>query len=161
MTKVLGFEHYVRYVDDFAIVHNDKQRILDAVPLFRKFLKDELHITLHPDKKYIQRVDRGIKFVGSQLKYSRKYVANRTCGRFYQTIMKFNRIARRDKCLENLLDFRASMNSYLGLFQHGENYATKRRLINKLNKKWYKYVYFAEHFDKVVIKNRYLINTTI
>ena len=161
MTRYLGFSHFVRYVDDFVIVHNDKQHILDAVPLFRKFLADELHITLHPDKKYIQRAERGIKFVGSQLKYSRAYVTNRTCGHFYQKIMKFNRIARRGKCLEYLEDFRASMNSYLGFFKHGNNYAMKRKLISKLNKKWYKYVYFASHFDKVVIKNRYKFNTTI
>lgn len=38
-------------------------------------------------------------------------------------------------CLENLLDFRASINSCLGFFKHGGNYAMKRKIIGKLNKK--------------------------
>lgn len=159
--KVLKFEHYVRYVDDFTIASDDKQRILDAIPLFRKFLKEELHITLHPDKIYIQHATKGIKFVGSQLKYERKYVGNRTVSHFYQTIMRYNAIARRDECEENLEKFRASINSYLGFLKDGNNYATKRRLMNKINKKWFKYIYIGEHFDKVIIKKKYLLKTTI
>lgn len=161
MVKVMGFTHYVRYVDDFCIVCEDKQRILDAVPLFRKFLRDELRITLHPNKVYIQDVTKGVKFVGSQLKYNRKYVANRTVAHFYQAIMKYNVIARKGKCEDYLEDFRASMNSYLGFFKDGNNYATKRRLMKKVNRRWYKYIYIAGHFDKVVIKKQYKIKTTI
>lgn len=161
IVKVLKFEHYVRYVDDFSIVTDDKQRLLDAVPLFRDFLKQELHITLHPDKIYIQHVTKGIKFVGQQLKYDRKYVANRTVAHFYQTIMKYNAIARRDKCEDHLEKFRSSINSYLGFFRDGNNYATKRRLMSKLNKKWFTYVYIEGHFDKVVIKRKYLLKTKI
>lgn len=161
MVKIMGFTHYVRYVDDFCIVCEDKQRILDAVPLFRKFLRDELRITLHPNKVYIQDVTKGVKFVGSQLKYNRKYVANRTVAHFYQAIMKYNVIARKGKCEDYLEDFRASMNSYLGFFKDGNNYATKRRLMKKVNRRWYKYIYIAGHFDKVVIKKQYKIKTTI
>lgn len=161
MVTIMGFEHYVRYVDDFCIVCKDKQRILDAIPLFREFLTKELNIKLHPDKIYIQNVSKGVKFVGSQLKHDRKYVANRTVAHFYQSIMKYNAFARRRKCEDHLEEFRASMNSYLGFFKDGNNYATKRRLLKKLNKQWYKYMYFHGDFEKVVIKQQYRLKTTI
>ncbi|MBQ9018265.1 RNA-directed DNA polymerase [Candidatus Saccharibacteria bacterium] len=61
----LGFKHYGRYVDDFYIVVTDDElpRALEAVKSIETFLK-RMGLTLHPHKKYIQPVDKGVSFLG-------------------------------------------------------------------------------------------------
>jgi hypothetical protein len=59
----LGFRWYGRYVDDFVIIHQDKQQLLDAIPLIRSFLSHQLHLTLHPKKISLQPVQHGVLFL--------------------------------------------------------------------------------------------------
>ena len=46
--RVLKMKHYGRYVDDFDIVHRDKDKLKALVPVIRKDLKKEVGLTLHP-----------------------------------------------------------------------------------------------------------------
>lgn len=52
---------YGRYVDDFVIVHTDKNLLLELARDSRLWLKDNLHLTLHPRKFYLQPVFRGLE----------------------------------------------------------------------------------------------------
>lgn len=49
----------------------------------------------------------------------------------------------------------ASVNSYLGIMSHYNEYATKRRIMAKLPQKFYKYCYIEGHFDTVKLKYKY------
>ena len=75
-----GNTKYIRFVDDFVIVSRSKKAIKIFWEEANKFLRDHLRITLHPDKKYIQEVKKGVKFVGSVIKPGRIYLSNRTVG---------------------------------------------------------------------------------
>jgi retron-type reverse transcriptase len=59
----LGFRWYGRYVDDFVIIHQDKKTLLEAIPKIRSFLSNQLHLTLHPKKIYLQPVQNGVLFL--------------------------------------------------------------------------------------------------
>ncbi len=63
----LGYPHYGRYVDDFFIVVPAEKRaqLLRDVEVIRKFLRDDLKLTLHPKKQYKQMVDKGVPFIGA------------------------------------------------------------------------------------------------
>lgn len=67
VTMDLGYKHYGRYVDDFFIIvpMRQKEQLLRDVEVMEKFLKDELHLTLHPDKRRYQNVDKGVPFIGA------------------------------------------------------------------------------------------------
>lgn len=67
VTMDLGYKHYGRYVDDFYIIvpMEQKAQLLRDVMVMEKFLKEELHLTLHPDKRRYQDVKRGIPFIGT------------------------------------------------------------------------------------------------
>jgi hypothetical protein len=107
----LGFRWYGRYVDDFVLFHQDKQKLLEAIPLIRSFLADQLHLTLHPKKISLQSVSHGLLFLGSVIKPYRSYLRRRTLGKRYQKIKKLNETFDHDQTL-------AVMNSYLGMTQH-------------------------------------------
>ena len=59
--------HYVRYVDDFVLVHRDVAWLNSARSEIESRLAD-LHLALNPRKTVSQPVDRGIDFVGHLIK---------------------------------------------------------------------------------------------
>lgn len=62
----LGYKHYGRYVDDFFLVvtKDELPKALEAVKEIERFLCG-LELTLHPDKRYIQEVHKGVEFLGA------------------------------------------------------------------------------------------------
>jgi RNA-directed DNA polymerase len=100
----IGARHYVRYVDDMLLVHESPQWLNAALAAIDTFLADELHCRLNPRKTILQPVDRGIDFVGHQLKPWCRTVRRRTIAAALQRI--------EHQAPERLL---ASGNSYLGL----------------------------------------------
>jgi hypothetical protein len=75
---ILGFKYYGRYVDDFMLYDNSKERIKEAIPKIKQFCNDKLLINIHPDKLYLQEITHGIKFIGADILPNRMYCGNRT-----------------------------------------------------------------------------------
>lgn len=61
--SVLRAKFYIRYVDDFVILHKDKRVLEYYLKHIRKFLPS-LKIKLHPDKTEIHALRNGITFLG-------------------------------------------------------------------------------------------------
>ena len=153
----LGVRYYGRYVDDFVLIHPDKEYLKSLIPQLSNFLLSTLKLTLHPDKIYLQHYSKGVKFLGAVIKPYRVYIANRTKGNFYQAIEKQNKIARDHKpSKEEQEAFLSSMNSYLGIMKHYKTYKLRKRMIFKnLSAWWWNYVYIVKH-DKFVMKQKYM-----
>ena len=62
---VLGYRHYGRYVDDFYIVVPEEQyeQAKRDIAKIEAFLK-VIGLTLHPRKRYMQEVSKGVEFLG-------------------------------------------------------------------------------------------------
>ena len=82
----LGFQYYGRYVDDFYLVDKDKKGLLDAIGKIRTFLSEELSLTLHPRKIYLQPVTHGAHFLGAVLKPTSRFPAKRTLSKYHRTL---------------------------------------------------------------------------
>ena len=65
ITLRLGCKHYGRYVDDFYIVLNNKQKLMELVPVIELYLSNVLKLTLHPRKRYLQECHNGVSFLGA------------------------------------------------------------------------------------------------
>ena len=116
MKKELGIPYYGRYVDDFIIVHQDKEYLKTLLPIVANFLQSKLQLTLHPKKIYLQNYTKGVQFLATIIKPNRIYIANRTKGNFFMAIQKQNEIVRQHKPdKEAQAIFLCSMNSYLGI----------------------------------------------
>lgn len=55
---------YIRYVDDFVILHNSKGQLEIWRSQIDKFLKEKLKLELHKDKSKVIPLSKGIDFVG-------------------------------------------------------------------------------------------------
>ncbi len=61
---VLKTKYYIRYVDDFVILHNSKEQLEIWKQEINNFLKKELELELHREKSRIISLSKGIDFVG-------------------------------------------------------------------------------------------------
>jgi RNA-directed DNA polymerase len=115
----LGIKYYGRYVDDFVLVHNDKEHLKSLIATIRNYLDETLNLILHPDKIYLQHYSKGVQYLGAIIKPHRVYISNHTKGNFYETIENQNLIARAHKpTKEERGKFLSSINSYLGIIAY-------------------------------------------
>lgn len=149
--NTLGFKFYGRYVDDFYIIDKCKNKLLNSMPFMRLFLSDNLNITLHPNKFYIQHYSKGVTFTGSIVKYDRIYPAKRTIGNLYNSISRLN-------CSSNLQELEAnvrSINSYLGFLIHDNSYNIRYKAMHMIDKNLFEYIYIKGHYQSIQIKKKY------
>jgi len=153
----LKIKYYGRYVDDFVIVHPDKEYLKLLIPHLYNFLLSTLKLRLHPKKIYLQHYTKGVKFLGVVIKPHRIYIANRTKGNFYKTIEQWNNLIREKKKIntEELTAFISSINSYLGIMKHYKTYKLRKKmLLQNLSAYFWNYVYIAGGYCKLVPKVR-------
>ncbi|WP_328310541.1 RNA-directed DNA polymerase [Pseudomonas guariconensis] len=63
----LKARHYIRYVDDFVLLHESPQQLNDWLWQVEQFLPS-LGVKLNPSKTILQPIDRGVDFVGHVIK---------------------------------------------------------------------------------------------
>ena len=73
----LKAKYYIRYVDDFVILHNSKEQLEIWKIEISRFLKDKLKLELHPQKSKIILLSRGIDFVGFRNFWKHKLLRKR------------------------------------------------------------------------------------
>lgn len=64
--RTLRIHRYIRYMDDFIILSEDKEELQRWLKLIRKFLRDELKLDMN-DKTCIRPVSQGISFIGYRI----------------------------------------------------------------------------------------------
>lgn len=119
--RELGFKHYGRYVDDFYLIDEDKERLKAAIPQMAAYLKDYLRLTIHPKKVYLQQYEKGVLFTGGFVKPHRIYISNRVKERMNKRLDSL----RNNKIL-NLNALRCTVNSYLGIMKHYKSFNIRK-----------------------------------
>jgi RNA-directed DNA polymerase len=97
-------KYYIRYVDDFVILHESAEWLNQALVKINIFLETKLNAKLNPTKTILQPVDRGVDFVGQVVKPWRRITRKRTINNAIHRIQTI----KDDKLFE-------TANSYFGL----------------------------------------------
>jgi hypothetical protein len=63
----LKAKYYIRYVDDFVLLHNNKLVLEDYKLKIQIFLKEKLKLSLHPTKTKIISYRKGVNFLGVRI----------------------------------------------------------------------------------------------
>ena len=74
----LRVRHYIRYVDDFILLHEHPRQLNAWRADIEAFLPRELGVRLNPAKTILQPIARGIDFVGQVIKPHRRTLRRRT-----------------------------------------------------------------------------------
>ena len=131
--KTLGFPAYARYVDDFILFNNSKEKIIGARAKIKTFLSKRLKLTLHPYKQTIQPTKHGIPFVGYFIKpdvvYCRRNVVKTLKNRIYRLNKNFAEHSTLPLFIKDFLDAaQASLNSYYGHLSKAQTFRLRKHL---------------------------------
>lgn len=118
-------KYYCRYVDDFIILDKDPQKLNEIHKDLTRFLKERLALDLHQNKKSVNKIERGIDFVGFVAKPYRTILRQKTLKRIFKMIreQKKNPLWYTP---EELQKFAASINSYLGILRNTNGYRLRQ-----------------------------------
>lgn len=124
----LKAKYYIRYVDDFVLLHSSKEQLKEWKKEIETFLEEKLKLELHPDKSKIINLSKGVDFVGFRNFYHYKLLRKRNCKMAKNKIKKF-------KEKNSAIEFFQGWNAYAkwaDSFYLRKNFSKK---INKLNQK--------------------------
>ena len=105
----LRAKHYVRYVDDFVLLHESPQQLNAWLAQIEAFLST-LGARLNPTKTILQPVDRGVDFVGHVIKPWRRTTRKRSVAQ-----------ALKRTTAAPVEDLRETANSYFGLLSQASH----------------------------------------
>ncbi len=114
----LGFYRYVRYVDDFVVLDEDKQKLEETIKKVNKFIEEQLKITLSKDKIFLMDIGHGLDFLGYYIKPTHTLVRRKVVKRFKDKMIKNK---NKDNGLYSL-EFLPVIKSYYGHFEHANSF---------------------------------------
>lgn len=136
----LNIRYYGRYVDDFFLIHNDKEQLKTCKKKIEAFLMQEIGVLLNPRKVILQRVRHGVRFLGVVVSPGRMVNIARTENNFEEVVSEYNKKAHRQKLKkEEKQEFFARVNSYLGIMGHYDTYKKRKATMNKIDKRIMRY----------------------
>lgn len=87
----LKAKHYLRYVDDFVILHNDKSVLERWQSEIGGFLKSSLKLELHPEKSRIVPLENGITLLGFRIFHYHRLLKKSNARRIWKRLHRFRR----------------------------------------------------------------------
>ena len=115
----LKVRHYIRYADDFVFLSESRAELETLLPSVRDFLRDELHLDLHPKKISLRTFASGVDFLGWV--HFRDHRVLRTVA----ARRMFRKIQEREGKTE-------TVQSYLGLLSHGNTIKLRHEIGEQL-----------------------------
>ncbi|MDQ3014931.1 MAG: reverse transcriptase domain-containing protein [bacterium] len=115
MKHFMKAKYYIRYADDFVILSEDKDWLLELTPKIGDFLEENLKLSLHPNKVFLKTLASGVDFLGWVHFSDHRVLRTVAKRRMFKNIR-----------IKNGKD--ETVQSYLGLLRHGN----ERKLESKI-----------------------------
>jgi hypothetical protein len=112
---VLKQKYYIRYADDFVIMHHDEGVLMEVLPKVHEFLEEKLKLSLHPDKVFLKTATSGVDFLGWVHFPNHRVLRTTTKKRMFRRLMD---TYKKPEVIQ----------SYLGLLSHGDAYDLKKEI---------------------------------
>lgn len=123
----LKAKYYIRYVDDFVILHKERRQLEIWKNEIEEFLKEKLKLEFHLDKSRIINLSKGIDFVGFRNFYKYKLLRKRNIKSMERKILAHN---TGKLSLNKLYDSLSGWNAYA---KWSNCYNLKKKLIKNIN----------------------------
>ncbi|MFA5652044.1 MAG: reverse transcriptase domain-containing protein [Candidatus Paceibacterota bacterium] len=112
----LKVEYYIRYADDFVFMSDDKKWLEGLVSKISGFLWNELRLTLHPDKLFLETLASGVDFLGWVHFPNHKVLRTITKRKMFRKLKESNK--------------EETAQSYLGLLSHGNGFKLHKKILD-------------------------------
>jgi len=122
----LRAKYYVRYVDDFVILHSSKTQLKIWKEKINEFLRRELKLDLHSQKSRIISLSKGVDFVGFRCFWRHKLLRKRNIKKMIAKIKKYK---KEEIPKEKLLEIFQGWNAYS---KWADSLKLRRKLVSKI-----------------------------
>lgn len=122
----LHLKYYLRYADDFVILHKDRDFLWKIVSRIDRFLQEKLKLHLHPQKISVRKIKQGIDFLGYVCLPHSRVIRTKTKKRMFRKFQKRKEEMLAGKRTGESLN--QSAQSYLGILQHANSYHLTKKL---------------------------------
>ncbi len=163
----LKCRYYVRYCDDFIVLDNSKERLLEFKSQIETFLAERLLLRLNPRYNAVLPLNNGIDYLGyiiyPHYRLVRKRVIDNLKSKLNYFASKLYLQTAKDVIEVNydyplLKSLHATLASYLGHLQHANSYRLLESLFKRFS--WLKYFFkLAWQSDKAYLERRYCFKT--
>ena len=113
--RELKARYYIRFADDFVILHEKRQYLETILPKISLFLESKLRLSLHPNKISIKTSVSGVDFLGWVNFPTHRVLRTSTKRRMFRNI--------KDKRGDE-----STIRSYLGMISHGNARGLEREI---------------------------------
>jgi retron-type reverse transcriptase len=119
----LKAKYYIRYVDDFVILHRSKKRLEYFKKRIKEFIERDLKLELHPDKSKILALRNGISFLGYRIFYYYTLLNKKNIRLIEKKVLTFkeNKITTKD--------FKNCLSGWKGYAQWANSFNLEKKLI--------------------------------
>ena len=117
MKHCMKVKYYIRYADDFVILSQDKDYLLELTPKIADFLEENLKLQLHPNKVFIKTLASGVDFLGWVHFEDHRVLRTATEKKMFRNL-KEKEGEKREK----------SVTSYLGMLEWGNGYKLEQQI---------------------------------
>jgi RNA-directed DNA polymerase len=127
----LRASRYLRYVDDFVLVHHDREQLVASRGAIEHFLSEHLRLALKPDDR-LKPLASGVDFLGYVVYPTHTVVRRRVIGHAREKLDAWARAHVRGAHLvataAELEELRSVCASYAGHFAHASTWRLRRRI---------------------------------
>ncbi len=122
----LKVKYYIRYTDDFVLIHNNQEYLVKLKDKIDDFLQDKLKLLLHPNKVHICKYKQGIDFLGYVTLPKAQVLRTKTKKRIFRKFGERVEQFHKDKITEETL--LQVISSYFGVLSHANTYELRQKL---------------------------------
>ena len=132
--------YYLRYCDDFVMLSEKRDKLLEWKAEVERFLAERLELRLNEKREFLQPVSNGINFLGYIVRRNYTLVRKRVVNNLRSRLSDFERrLIRKDHppYVKVIYDYpvlerlRATLASYFGHFKWADSYRLRMRLMKR------------------------------
>lgn len=127
----LKVKYYLRYVDDFVILHSSRSQLEFLKDRIGEFLKKELFLELHPQKSKIHPLGQGVDFLGFKCFYYFRLLRKRNIRKMLQRFEQFKLFLKEEKIGVN--EIIKSFQGWDAYAMHANSFNLRRAITIKLS----------------------------
>ena len=127
----LRAKYYIRYVDDFVILHISKNTLSKWKEEINEFLGQNLQIKLHPEKSRIIPLKRGVTLLGFRIFVKYRLLKESNARRIWKRLERFKQ--KYDKGEMSREEIVQSLEGWLAYAEFANTYNFKKRVVARFN----------------------------
>ena len=123
--------YYVRYVDDFVILGNDKSRLHKIKSYVEEYLA-RIGLQVHSKKTQIFPVEQGTEFLGFKIFPTHRRVRKSNYYHFSRRLKRMQRVYHHNRNMNTFRDISQSVRSWIAHVSWGDTWELRKKLFSEV-----------------------------